>query len=92
MRDNVGRQGNGLSFPDPAALLTNIMENAAIGIVMMTFDGRVLHANRAFCRMLGFTEAELLAGGIDHLIHPDDRAATYATFHSFLASEATNES
>jgi len=89
MRDDVDRQGKGLSFLDPAALLTNIMENAAIGIVMMTFEGRVLHANRAFCRMLGFTEAELLAGGIDHLIHPDDRAATHATFHSFLASEAT---
>lgn len=88
MRDAVDRQSNSLSFLDPAALLTNIMENAAIGFAMMTFEGRVLHANRAFCAMLGFSETELLISGIDHLIHPDDRDTTHGTFHSFLASEA----
>jgi len=88
MRDAVDRQSNSLSFLDPAALLTNIMENAAIGFIMMTFEGRVLHTNRAFCAMLGLTEAELLITGIDHLIHPDDRDATHGTFHSFLAGEA----
>ncbi len=88
MRDTVDRHSNGLSSLDPAALLTNIMENAAIGFAIMTFEGRVLHANRAFCSMLGFTEAELLITGIDHLIHPDDRYATHATFRGFLTGEA----
>ncbi len=87
MRDAVDRQSTSLSFLDPAALLTNIMENAAIGFVIMTFDGRVLHANRAFCAMLGFTEDELLVTGIDHLIHPDDQYATHTTFRNFLAGD-----
>lgn len=80
MRDIVDRRNMSLSSLDPAALLTNIMENAAIGFVMMTFDGKVLYANRAFCAMIGFSQAELLDAGIDHLIHPDDRDATFGTF------------
>jgi diguanylate cyclase (GGDEF)-like protein/PAS domain S-box-containing protein len=88
MRDIVDRRNTSLSSLDPAALLTNIMENAAIGFVMMTFDGQVLYANRAFCAMIGFNEAELLATGIDHLIHPDDRDATLGTFDIIRTGQA----
>ena len=68
----VHYQSDALAGLDPAALLTNIMENAAIGFVIMTFDGRILSANRAFTTMIGFSEAELKDGGID-------------SFHQFLA-------
>lgn len=88
MRDIVDRQTTPLSLVDPAALLTNIMENAAIGIVLMTFDGRVLHANRAFCEMIGFTEPELIARGVDGLMHPQDYVTTLAGFRSILTGEA----
>lgn len=88
MRDIVDRRNTCLPALDPASLLTNIMENAAIGFVMMTFDGQVIHANRAFCAMIGFSEAELLANGIDHLIHPDDRHATLSTFDVIRSGQA----
>ncbi|WP_119389365.1 diguanylate cyclase domain-containing protein [Taklimakanibacter lacteus] len=88
MRDIVDRRNACLSALDPASLLTNIMENAAIGFVMMTFEGQVLYANRAFCAMIGFSETELLADGIDHLIHPDDRHATLSTFDVIRSGQA----
>ena len=87
MRDTVDRQGSYLSVLDPAALLTNIMENAAIGFVFMTFEGRVLHANRAFCAMLGFSEAELITSGVDKLMHPDDARAAELSFRKILTGE-----
>lgn len=87
MRDTVDRRGSYLSVLDPAALLTNIMENAAIGFVFMTFDGRVLHANRAFCAMVGFSEAELIVSGVDSLMHPDDARSAELSFRKILTGE-----
>lgn len=88
MRDAVDRQSPPLSFLEPAALLTNIMENAAIGFVIMTFDGHVLHANRSFCSMVGFTEAELVRMGVSNLIHPDDYFATHENFHNIITGQS----
>ena len=88
MHDIVDRRAFVVSSLDPAALLINIMENAAIGFVMMTFDGEILYANRTFCGMIGFSETELLANGIDHLIHPDDRDATFSTFDIIRSGQA----
>ena len=86
MQTAVRHQSDLLTGLDASALLTNIMENAAIGFVIMTFDGRILSANRAFTKMIGFSEAEILEGGLDIHTHPDDYPATIASFHQFLAS------
>jgi len=83
----VQHQNDLLSAFDPAALLTNIMESAAIGFILMTFDGHVLRANRAFTAMIGFSEAELMASGLDALVHPDDYPATRKSFERILAGE-----
>lgn len=88
MRDIVDRQNPPLSFLDPAALLSNIMENAAIGFVITTFDDQVLHANRAFCSMVGFTENELARSGVDSLLHPDDRVATLENFRNIVIGQS----
>jgi PAS domain S-box-containing protein len=45
---------------------------AAIGIAITTPAGRYLHANEAYCRMLGYSEEELLAVDFLSLTHPDD--------------------
>lgn len=90
MQAGVHYQSDLLTGLDPAALLTNIMENAAIGFVIMTFDGRILSANRAFTTMIGFSEAEILEGGLDIHTHPDDYPVTIDSFHQFLASGETH--
>jgi PAS domain S-box-containing protein len=45
---------------------------AAIGIAISTPQGNYLQANEAYCRMLGYTEAELRALNFAALTHPDD--------------------
>lgn len=73
---------------DPAALLSNIMENAAIGLVIMTFDGRILRANRAFSAMIGFSAVELTNSDFDALLHPDDHHATQDSFRQIRGGAA----
>jgi PAS domain S-box-containing protein len=47
-------------------------EHAAIGMTLLAIDKRRLKVNRAFCRMLGYSEAELLARTVQDITHPDD--------------------
>ncbi len=50
----------------------SIFENAAMGIVTMTADGKLLTANPAFCNFIGYSEAELLRISETELPHPSD--------------------
>lgn len=45
---------------------------APLGMYLASHDGHFLHANVAFCRMLGYSEAELLGKSWQQLCHPDD--------------------
>ncbi|MDP2256876.1 MAG: PAS domain S-box protein [Polaromonas sp.] len=47
-------------------------EHAAIGMTLLAIDKRRLRVNSAFCRMLGYSEAELLARTVQEITHPDD--------------------
>jgi PAS domain S-box-containing protein len=49
---------------------------AATGIVAADLQGRFLEVNEAFCRMVGYTEAELLQTDYIAITHPEDRAAS----------------
>ena len=51
----------------------NAFENAPFGVCLGTLDGRFLQVNATFCRMVGYSEPELLASGWLELTHPDDR-------------------
>ena len=47
---------------------------AAVGMAVCGPDGRFLAPNAAYCNMLGYTEAELLARTATELTHPDEQA------------------
>ena len=47
-------------------------EDAAIGMALQDLAGRYLRVNDAFCRMVGYTEAELLVMSSKTLTHPTD--------------------
>lgn len=48
-------------------------ENASSGVALLDLDGRFLQVNPAFCRMLGWTEEELLSRTWRDVTHPRDR-------------------
>jgi PAS domain S-box-containing protein len=52
--------------------LRGVFEHAPFGMCVGGQDGRILQANAALCRMLGYSGEELLAKTWQDLIHPDD--------------------
>lgn len=45
---------------------------AAIGMALVSQEGRWLQVNRSFCEIVGYSETELLTMDIQTLTHPDD--------------------
>ena len=58
---------------DDEARFRMAFENAPFGLCMTTADSRILQVNGTFCRMLGYSAAELTALGWIDITHPDDR-------------------
>lgn len=50
----------------------NAFGTAAVGMAIIGLDGRWLEVNTAICRMLGYTEQELLSKTFFDITHPDD--------------------
>ena len=50
-------------------------ENAPAGVHLSTVEGRFLEVNRALCRMLGYSETQLLTMQVWDVVHPDDLEA-----------------
>ena len=48
------QQGQVFRFDQSGALLRKVMENAAVGMVLVGIDRRLLYANNAFAEMLGY--------------------------------------
>ena len=54
------------------ALLAQLVETAAEGIVMLDPEGRITLHNSEFCRMFGFRPSEVEGRSIDELILPEE--------------------
>ncbi|MBE0615515.1 MAG: PAS domain S-box protein [Burkholderiales bacterium] len=62
-------------------------EQAAVGIALLTPDGRWLQVNRRLCEIVGYSEEELLARTFRDLTHPDDLDGYLADMRRMLAGE-----
>ena len=58
---------------DTRQRLNSTFEQTAVGLTHTDFEGRFLHVNRRFCRLLGYEQAEVLAMAPGQLTHPEDR-------------------
>jgi PAS domain S-box-containing protein len=68
------RKPRGLA--DPERRWRAVFENSAVGVGVMDISGRVLTANPALQKMLGYTEDELRQLSLFDITAEDDRAAT----------------
>ncbi|MBC7170872.1 MAG: PAS domain S-box protein, partial [Polyangiaceae bacterium] len=66
------------------------MEYAAIGIALVSLDGRFLKVNRALCEIVGYSEADLLARSFQDLTHPHDLDADLAQAKELLAGRISH--
>ncbi|MCA9917228.1 MAG: PAS domain S-box protein, partial [Anaerolineales bacterium] len=53
--------------------LRELITNSMVGIILARDNGEILFANPAACHMLGYTEAELRAGGRGLIVDPRDK-------------------
>ncbi|HEY5511661.1 MAG TPA: ATP-binding protein [Prolixibacteraceae bacterium] len=58
---------------DGKGIFKNYFEHSAVGMSIITIDGR-LHPNNSFCEMVGYTREELMNKLPMELTHPDDVA------------------
>ena len=66
------------------------IENAPIPISTVGLDGMVLSANPSFCKMLGYTQREILCMSFRDFTHPDDLLRTVTLMEEALRGEGDN--
>ena len=54
------------------SLFQNAFEHAAIGMALVSPDGKWLRVNRSVCEITGYSEEELLQRPFQDITHPDD--------------------
>jgi two-component system, sensor histidine kinase and response regulator len=64
-------------------------DNAAIGMAMLTTEGRFIRINGPLCKIVGYGEAELMSTTFAGLTHPDDRAEDDTCVAKMYAGETT---
>jgi len=64
-----------------------IYENAPTGIAITDMAGKFVQANAAYCRMIGYGEAELREMEFSSLIHPEDREHNMALIRRLVGGE-----
>ncbi|MDY3556265.1 response regulator [Gemmata sp. JC717] len=62
-------------------------DSAAIGMAILTPEGRFVRVNRVLCDTVGYTEEQLLACAFEAVTHPDDRAADTAFKARMISGE-----
>lgn len=99
--DDAGRYAGGLvlfndvtdrkraeaSLQQSEARFKGIFEHAAVGIVLVDLDSRLVEVNPTFCAMLGYEASELTGRTVADISHPDDWADADAERSQLLAGE-----
>jgi diguanylate cyclase (GGDEF)-like protein/PAS domain S-box-containing protein len=65
----------------------NAFRDAAIGMALVRIDGRFLQVNHSLCRIVGYSEEELLEKTFQEITHPDDLDADLGQMRRMLDGE-----
>ena len=79
-----------IRFQQSDALLRNVMENAAVGMVLIGIEGRIIYANRSFAEMLGYEQSECVGFALKDIVHPDFAASAVEQSQDLLAGRIEN--
>ena len=61
--------------------------NATVGMSIADVGGRIQEVNQAFCKLLGYSEQELLARTFQSITHPDDLGQNLERLQTLLAEK-----
>lgn len=68
-------------------LFRSAFDYAAIGMALVSANGRWLQVNRSLCEILGYSETELIATGFEGVTHPDDLGPALTNINQLLKGE-----
>jgi PAS domain S-box-containing protein len=69
------------------SIFQNAFEFAAIGMALVSTEGKWLRVNRSMCEITGYSENELLHCSFQDITHPDDLDLDLANVRKMLAGE-----
>ena len=69
------------------SLFQSAFEFAAIGMALVSLEGKWLQVNRSLCKITGYSEDELLARTFQDITHPDDLESDLENVRKMLAGE-----
>jgi diguanylate cyclase (GGDEF)-like protein/PAS domain S-box-containing protein len=72
---------------DSEKRFSSTFEFAAIGVALVSPQGRFIKVNRALCNLLGYTSEELIALTFQDITHPDDLEKDLKYVHQMLNAE-----
>ncbi|HVF57367.1 MAG TPA: EAL domain-containing protein [Pyrinomonadaceae bacterium] len=72
------------SLNDTSDRFRSAFDYAAIGMALVSSEGRWLQVNRSLCEILGYSERELLSTDFLTVTHPDDLGAALANISQLL--------
>ena len=75
---------HGANGRDSSERFRSAFDNAAIGMALVTPQGRWLQVNDSLCKLLGYSAQELMAGDYLNVIHPSDLSPALANFKELL--------
>jgi len=77
--DHYGANGR-----DSSERFRSAFDNAAIGMALVTPEGRWLQVNASLCKLLGYSEQELMTIDYLNVLHPSDLSPALANFKDLL--------
>jgi PAS domain S-box-containing protein len=87
VRDVTKRKQTEEALEESERRFRNSFRDAAIGMALVGTDGRWLQVNRSLCKILGYSEGELLGKTFQDITHPDDLEADVEQVRRMLAGE-----
>lgn len=85
--DVTDRKQAEAALRDSQVRFKSAFDDAAIGMIIFSIDGRFLEVNAYMCRLLGYTEDELKAMRFHDLTHPSDCQICVETDREILEGE-----
>ncbi|HEX2525481.1 MAG TPA: PAS domain S-box protein [Geminicoccus sp.] len=68
--------GDDHGLPDDRSLLCRIIEQAAVGMLLVGPDMRWIYVNPVFCALIGYSRDECIGMTVRQIMHPDDLPQT----------------
>jgi PAS domain S-box-containing protein len=84
LRDITERRKRERNLLESEARFRAIFEKAAIGILLIGLDGRLMECNQALCSILDLPHEDLIRQFLEDIIHPEDRPAMQSLFQEIL--------